>query len=737
MKNIPKILVKTYLRRQPVHLRLSRFNYLSRYGWLQNLLADLRPEFFSDSDLVEETIEEPVGKESEDFLLPTIGREIQGQQGRYKVHGYLMKRGNGHLFQGVRVSSKQPVVVKEYLLPTQLFRSDELHQISRAFLDFAGFRYLDERERDIRIIQPLEAIADSGDLGEDDVTHRRFYLITPEQDAASSLALKIREQYFFSTSRIRTVLAQILQTLSVLHQQKVLLPSGEMRLGLVHGNLQIENTLCIEENGHLFIYLSDLLLWEQVTKDPAEALLQSTVEPRTVARDLSAVGQIGHHLIEARALSQYHALVQELEDPFLDGFIRQLSNPDSIPFESADAAWQALLALPVPLSDSLSSSSLSQAQPKKKRRLSRRALLGIGAALAVLGGLVLLLGPIARGRAEDGEDAVDASVCCLAEVSAIPVEPFNYAAVRGGLWESILQRQDLGQRGQSLSSAIAPLLSNSLEDSDILKLVTDPAEAIAQIQSGEADFAVLSLTSAFELPIELGVQTIAYDGLAAVVPFSYARREKGLPSALDGTLPVEALRDIYLGSVDDWREVGGPRGLETSVYLADNPDIVAIFEQQILYPATLADISEPGSLLGAFRLPTLEMLRTIIRDFELRQVGSLGIAPLSQIMGQCSVYPLAISEDNQTAVQPWEIVRTGKAIQPTTNLCDRKGLYQPDISAFKSGNYPLTYSLAVVYPQDNSRSPIGQKLAELLTTDEGQRLLSEAGFVPIREIATP
>jgi hypothetical protein len=37
------------------------------------------------------------------------------------------------------------------------------------------------------------------------------------------------------------------------------------------------------------------------------------------------------------------------------------------------------------------------------------------------------------------------------------------------------------------------------------------------------------------------------------------------------------------------------------------------------------------------------MLRTVIRDFEVEQVGGVGFAPLSQISGQCSIYPLGLT----------------------------------------------------------------------------------------------
>ncbi len=46
--------------------------------------------------------------------------------------------------------------------------------------------------------------------------------------------------------------------------------------------------------------------------------------------------------------------------------------------------------------------------------------------------------------------------------------------------------------------------------------------------------------------------------------------------------------------------------------------------------------------------------------------------------------------------------------------------------------YPLAYSLAVVYPRDNSRKPVGKKFVEILKTVEAQQLLEDTGLVRLQ-----
>ena len=93
--NIPKILLKIYLRRQPVHLRLPRFNFLMRYGWMKNSLEDLRSEFFPDTEKKggSEVIKSPREPSLEAQKL--IHAHLQGKRGVYEVTHWVRGRGNG------------------------------------------------------------------------------------------------------------------------------------------------------------------------------------------------------------------------------------------------------------------------------------------------------------------------------------------------------------------------------------------------------------------------------------------------------------------------------------------------------------------------------------------------------------------------------------------------------------------------------------------------------------------
>ncbi|MDA0673427.1 MAG: septum site-determining protein, partial [Cyanobacteria bacterium] len=241
---------------------------------------------------------------------------------------------------------------------------------------------------------------------------------------------------------------------------------------------------------------------------------------------------------------------------------------------------------------------------------------------------------------------------------------------------------------------------------------------------------VLELPLIGDIPPSVAVKVIAYDALAVLVPYSYAQRRQGLPRSLGGAISLDQVRRLYTGEFGSWRDLGGV-DLPIRLYAPESPEAQALFFELLYFQA---DLQPQPPAAGVTPLPTLEMLRTVIRDFEEDGVGGVGFAPLSQISGQCSIYPLALAAPGQTAVQPLSLL-TGEAITPQVDLCDRKGQYGPDLAALKDGTYPLAYPIAVIYALDNRLPPVGQKFAELMLTDEGQQFLWQRGFVPVNQEA--
>jgi hypothetical protein len=227
------------------------------------------------------------------------------------------------------------------------------------------------------------------------------------------------------------------------------------------------------------------------------------------------------------------------------------------------------------------------------------------------------------------------------------------------------------------------------------------------------------------------------------VAFSSEQSDFSLPHYLKGQITFEQIRRLYTGKITNWQQLGGP-DLPVRLYVPTSAEAVRIFEQRILQEEEV--ISEFRALLRSqsrsesnriswfpsspqiIQLPTLPTLRTVLQDFENEQVGAIGFGPLSQVFGQCSVYPLALGDGKNAPIQPL-IQDSGQPINPATDLCNQKGGYFPDVRAFQTGAYPLAYPLAVIYRRDNRRPPIGRGFAEILKTQESQELLGKTGVV--------
>ena len=78
--------------------------------------------------------------------------------------------------------------------------------------------------------------------------------------------LWLRTEGQLSPDTVATILEQSLQTLSLLHQQRYIFPSGYIQQGVVHGDLTAESLLWVTRQDQSFVYLTDLALWERFFK---------------------------------------------------------------------------------------------------------------------------------------------------------------------------------------------------------------------------------------------------------------------------------------------------------------------------------------------------------------------------------------------------------------------------------------------------------------------------------------
>ncbi|MEO0824107.1 MAG: substrate-binding domain-containing protein [Cyanobacteria bacterium J06639_16] len=679
-------------------------------------------------------------------LLPE-NAEIRGQQGRYRVGRFLGSRGLGRLYTGQDVNRQQPVVIREYLLPVQHFNAAEQHLTRNTFETIAGLKLADGREQDFRLMEPWDVIGDRNDP-------ERCYLITKGAvDTFPTLRSVLVQQGALKPSQVRQILNQVLQTLESLHGQTYVLPAGQIQKGLVHGNLNLDSIVILPdadsyyEQPQLLAFVRDLALWESLfIPPPAPAQISQAKDDRVALGQIGLSLLVGHWNDEyGRPLKPRSAQVWPGKDLPLEQFLRQLLDIEAPTFASATEARQALLQLPpLPTTPLTSLQAVAPAEPTRTRRLPLWVWLILLAGLVGVIGAGLLGWWLSRRRAIASQPP---SVCCIAEVAAVPPGQFNYAAARQGIWYPLWHSKNLVVQGKTLEQVL------EAEQSDLNLQLTPVASsqvAIDQVGQDGVDFAIAPLPN--NRPTDVTIEPIAYDGLAVFVAFSYVEREQGLPHHLQGQISLTQLRQLYTGEITNWQALGGPN-LPVKLYLPNQPELIEIFEARVLQtPEAIQtfrrlwglEMGQTSRRADSFisrpeiestdgeMLPTLEMLTQTLEDFEAEaQIGSIGFASLSQVYGQCSVYPLAIAaDDDDDAVQPL-YQQDGTPISPAADLCGDKGNYGPAQSLFANQTYPLAYPLAVLYRPDNSRLPIGPIFVQMMTTDEGQQILGKTGLVPL------
>lgn len=198
---------------------------------------------------------------------------------------------------------------------------------------------------------------------------------------------------------------------------------------------------------------------------------------------------------------------------------------------------------------------------------------------------------------------------------------------------------------------------------------------------------------------------VAIDGIAIAV-----HQELGIPG-----LTIDQLKGIYTGSIDNWRQVGGP-DLPITPYSRSTEagGTVEFFVENVLN-------SEDFGPNVVHVFDTTDGLKRLIED-----PGGIYYATATQIVPQCKVKPLPIGYEADQYVAPYETPFI------SLNLCPNQR-NRLDVEAIQSGEYPITRRLFVIVKQNGQEDEqAGMAYAALLLSDQGQELIKDAGFVGLR-----
>lgn len=198
---------------------------------------------------------------------------------------------------------------------------------------------------------------------------------------------------------------------------------------------------------------------------------------------------------------------------------------------------------------------------------------------------------------------------------------------------------------------------------------------------------------------------IAIDGLAVAV-----NPKLNIPG-----LTIDQLRSIYTGKINNWNQVGGPNlTIKPFSRRISDGGTVELFVQDILG--------------GQAFSPQVEFVSTTTQALKklADSPGGIYYASAPEVVPQCSIKPLPLGRTPGRYIAPYQ----EPFIFP--NECPNKR-NKLNIKAFQSGEYPITRNLFVVVKQNGqNEEQAGFAYANLLLTEQGQELITQAGFVKIR-----
>ena len=169
------------------------------------------------------------------------------------------------------------------------------------------------------------------------------------------------------------------------------------------------------------------------------------------------------------------------------------------------------------------------------------------------------------------------------------------------------------------------------------------------------------------------------------------------------SLPIEGITNTQFGKIKDgkinnWKQVGGPY-LPISIYMTE------------------------GSYLGK-NVPFTEVSDTTTTFRKVAEdPGGFTISPSNLAATQCRIKTLSIGVNSTNLVNPYYQQQGSSRSE-----CDRK----VNIDVIENFNYPLSSDLKVFFRDDDLGRAVGQAYISMLMTEDIQKLIEKAGYLPIK-----
>ena len=688
----------------------------------------------------------------------------------------------------------EPVIIQEYVLPNTEFSSAAIEERQTAFVQLINLNINvlngPGEGRDFRLLKLIEAFSPT-------VQYETAYCyLVAKPLPGIPLQEHLHHHGYWNSGDIREALRQVLQSLQFLHTScRIKFSNTHMERGIPHGNLSLDSLFIrqsdlagVNSDRRFFIHITDLLLWEHVIYPPVSPKFHSKISESSddVADkldDLKDLGRIGFQLAGCTVDSDQNDIVELrngqaqtlVKDDLLYHFLCRLMGKEN-PIKTVDDAIEILRKLPETSSSSdsqISSESLDKTPPRNLT--TPWGLPAVVLALILMGAtawLFLRNRPVSvstTSTTPQNSKTNDQNNGQLYLASAsVPQQAIRYQIESGGVWQDAMWSQLL----ISSANQVRGEIQSSNNSDKLIPFIAELKRRQPQLRwarSKESRFQSVRTILRFvrQSPQNVGFvrvseiqedaanskkydglesQTLAYDGLAILVPFRDSHNVfSNVPEQLGGAISIDELKQLYTS--DSLDNIKLRNKFSVQLHFPDeselvNQDTIRLFKEQILgnddslirkFDHLQRDAAERDEeLIDKYNLNKNDennlnnnlyekMLYTYEKDSETDNEVIIGFDRLSRYFGQCSVYPLALSDGGQP-VQPLVQIN-GEPIKADVDLCDVSNNFYVDLPE----RYPLRYKLALVYQED---SKAGRVFWKMLSTQEVSYLLSEVGLVP-------
>ncbi len=697
-------------------------------------------------------------------------KEIRGRRGTYQATRFLGRQGNGRIYAAVQQNSGQPVVIKEYLLPNRCFKEVGTRQQKKEIFErVVNFQVAETIPSDFRLIIPQEGISDlASSEAQRDRNQDRCYLIAPGNLAAlPNLKAYLVQQGRMDQEQVLKLLDQVLQSLEFLHSHKWQFTSGEIKQGLVHGGLSLDNLLISQTEVGFLVYLWDLSFWEDLF-DPTSV----EVSNKRIIDDLVALGNIGLYLLASKEITSFASYPLDPQNnlnwrgisPPIKNFLLRLLGLNSR-FDNAATARRELRQLMLNQTDSVSTSVTSSERSASTEKTFSWL------PWAIFSAIILLLGwgiwrLIYKSNRETIETVSGSS--CIQDIRNVPSGNFTYGIVSSEKPKSIASKKlkDIFNINDTYKNAYKNFCSIDSDSNSFTKIISQihqlnlnsnpepfntQKELINNIAPRKIDFALVHLapnkyqTKKFMRNAQEEVinNVIAYDGLLVYVPFVDCKNCQQLGKYLEQKITLKQLQRIYTAKVDYWNEINPniPSNIKIQAFVPDDDFALGLFEQLLFEKeediVAFKEAIVSGKIKRQASYSILQEIRKLWQQGDIvdgTKQGGIGFDFQEIVYKQCNVYPLAVVSDSQDFFPMLIQKANQQGVELFKDLsCQDKQDYQLNATIFRNRRYPLAFSLNLLYLNTNEYQnlELGQKITEMFQTQEFQCHLSHKKLIPL------